>query len=248
MRLATARASRFLCDMLPLKLLTFALLLLLTCVSAVSAQTQEYIIASGGPALRKWEVLRRPGEQHDHWWANFIRPARMRIEEIQKKDPAAFITWLVYKGSFISRGAEEQRPLTEMVASVRDKYHVHLVWIDSGTDVINYFNHGQPRGRVPICDFEYFGHSNKYCFMFDYSNEIYGASRCWLHELDLQKIRSGIFTRNAFVKSWGCHTGEHMSAVWRKATGVPMWGAQGKTDYSNPLKVEITSGGYWTKG
>ena len=230
------------------KPLTFVLLLLLTCVSAASAQTQEYIIASGGPALRKWEDLRRPGEQHDRWWGNFIRPARMRIEEIQKQDPSALITWLVYRGSFITRSAEEKRPITEMVTSVRDKYHVRLVWIDSGDDVINYLNHGQPRSSVPICNFEYFGHSNKFAFMFDYSNEVYGASRCFLHERDLQKINSGIFTRNAFVKSWGCHTGEHMSRTWRKATGVPMWGVYGKTDYSNPLKVEVSKGGHWTKG
>jgi len=226
----------------------FILLLIIAFTAQVQAASQEYILASGGPALRKWEDLRRPGEQHDRWWGNFIRPARMRMEEIQKKDPTALITWLVYRGAFVTRSVEDKRSLTELVTSVRDKFHVRLIWIDSGTDVINYLNYGQPRSRVPICDFEFFGHSNKYCFMFDYSNEIYGASRCWLHEKDLTRINRGIFTPDAFVKSWGCHTGEHMSAVWRKATGVPMWGAYGKTDYSNPLKIELSWGGHWTKG
>ena len=36
------------------------------CASIASAQT-EYIILSGGPALRQWENLRKPGEQHDRW-------------------------------------------------------------------------------------------------------------------------------------------------------------------------------------
>jgi hypothetical protein len=49
--------------------------------------------------------------------------------------------------------------------------------------------------------------------------------------VDLRRIRRGLFTRNAHVQSWGCHTAEYMSGVWKKATGVPMIGAIGKTDY-----------------
>ena len=215
---------------------------------ATAAGRGEYVLVSGGPALRTWENLRRPGEQHDRWWGNFIRPARMRIEEIQKADPSAQITWLVYRRSYESRGSEEKRGLTELVNSVRDKFHIHLVWFNNGGDVINYLNRGQPRSSLPVCDFEYFGHSNKFAFMFDYSNGVYGSSESWLHERDLSHIHGGIFTRDAFCKSWGCHTGESMSRVWRKATGVSMIGAYGKTDYSNPLKVVISLGGHWSKG
>ena len=42
-----------------------------------------------------------------------------------------------------------------------------------------------------------------------------------------------IFARNAFVKSWGCHTGESMSKKFYEATGTRMIGAIGRTDYSN---------------
>jgi hypothetical protein len=217
-------------------------------IQAEAAGGGEYVIVSGGPALRTWENLRRPGEQHDRWWGNFIRPARMRIEEIQKADPGAKIAWLVYRKSYVTRGSEEKRGITELVTSVRDKYHVNLVWIDNGSDVINYLNRGQNRSAFPVCNFEYFGHSNKYAFMFDYSNGIYGSSEAWLHEKELSRINGGIFTRDAFCKSWGCHTGESMSKAWRKATGIPMIGADGKTDYSNPLKVVISPGGHWTKG
>ena len=248
LRLRLARSGVFFVAMLALKTLLFALLLTTCAVSAVQAQSQEYILVSGGPALHKWEQYRRPGEQHDHWWANFIRPARMRIEEIQKKDPAAFITWMVYENSYVTRSQEENRSLTELVGTVRDKYHVNLVWFQSGDQVINYMNHGQPRGRTPICNFEYFGHSNKYCFLFDYSNHTYGASPAWLHEKDLTKLNFGIFTKDAFCKSWGCHTGESMSTAWRRATGLPMWGACGKTDYSNPMQVELSPGGHWSQG
>jgi hypothetical protein len=229
----------------------FALFILLIGGLAPAAQAQsrgEYIIVSGGPSLRKWENYRRPGEQHDRWWGNFIRPARMRIEEIEKQDPSANITWMVFHRSFVTRSSEDKRSLIELVNSVRDKYHIHLVWFESGDDVISYLNNGQNRGSLPICDFEYFGHSNKYCFMFDYSNAVYGSSIAWLHQKDLGRINRGIFTRDAFCKSWGCHTGESMSKFWRKATGVAMIGADGKTDYSDPMAVVLSPGGHWTKG
>ena len=229
-------------------MMAFVLGVTFSVAQPANAQQREYIILSGGPALRQWENLRRPGEQHDRWWGNFIRPARMRIEEIQKQEPGAMITWLVYRTSFVRRSAEDKRSLTALVESVRDKYHVRLVWFEKGEQVISYLNYGQPRSRVKICDFEYFGHSNKFCFMFDYSNEIYGTSKSWLHEKDLPKIQGDVFTKDAFCKSWGCHTGESMSKAWRRATGIAMWGANGKTDYSNPLKVELSPGGRWTKG
>src|SRR5687768_5273318 len=91
-------------------------------LQAQGQERGEYILVSGGPALRRWEDMRAPGTQHDRWWGNFIRPARMRIQEIQAKDPNATITWLVYRKAFVSRSAEDNRSLTALVESVRDKY------------------------------------------------------------------------------------------------------------------------------
>lgn len=238
--------TRSLTDRLPFWLTVLAACFALTTEAA--AQVREYVIVSGGPALRKWEDLRAPGTQHDRWWGNFIRPARVRIEEIQKNEPGAMITWLVYRNAFATRSSEDNRALLPLVESVRDKYKVRLLWFDSGAQIINYLNEGQPRSRVKVCNFEYYGHSNKYCFMFDYSNAVYGVSKSWLHEKDLPRIRGGVFTKDAFCKSWGCHTGESMSRAWRNATGVPMIGAYGKTDYSNPLQIVLSFGGHWTKG
>ena len=56
---------------------------------------------------------------------------------------------------------------------------------------------GQPRDRVKIADFEYFGHSNKACFMFDYSSNVDSASKSFLHESQLRQINGWIFARNA---------------------------------------------------
>lgn len=222
-------------------------LLLLPTAPAAAQSRGEHIIVSGGPALRKWENLRAPGTQHDRWWGNFIRPARVRIQELQKQDPHAIITWLVHRSAFVTRSQEDQRDLISLVESVRDAYRVRLIWFNAGDQVINYINNGQNRSRLKISSFEYFGHSNKFCFMFDYSNLIYGASKSYLHQNQLRKIHSRAFANDAFCKSWGCHTGESMSAVWRQATGVPMIGARGKTTYENPLKPDLSPGSHWSR-
>jgi hypothetical protein len=231
------------------------LLLIVTACTALSgiagAQTQEHIIVSGGPALRKWENLRPAGEQHDRWWGNFIAPASNRIRELRFKQPALPITWLVYRDAYYRRNAEDGQPYPAWIQEKQAKFGVKIVWFTSGQDVINYINRGMNRGRVKITGFEYYGHSNKFCFMFDYSSDIYGVSSAWLHEADLSKINAGAFAKGAYCQSWGCHTAESMSAAWKRATGTTMIGAYGKTDYSNMhlrgWKVGLSPGSHWRR-
>ncbi len=130
---------------------------------------------------------------------------------------------------------------------MRDKYHLNLVYFRNGDDVINYLNDGKPRDQVKVAFFEYFGHSNKACFMFDYSSNVDSASKSFLHQDQLAGIHRNIFARNAEIRSWGCHTGEMMSKKWREATGTRMWGVIGKTQYMmDELPVLISSDGKWT--
>jgi len=158
----------------------------------------------------------------------------VRIQEIQKKTPGAKITWLVHRPSYQRRAVRQDKSdILGNITSVRDKYGVNLVWFDQGQEVIDYLNQGKPRDRVKIANFEFYGHSNRACFMFDYSNEIDSGSKSWLHESELSRIHRGLFTRDAFIKSWGCHSGESMTKKWRRATGKKMIGAIGKTDYAN---------------
>ena len=244
--------------MSPRPFLVKAVLLFLTmlALSATVAQAQnEYIICSGGPALRKWEDLRQRSQQHDRWWGNFVRPARVRMQELQRTQPkGTIITWLVYRDSYLRRAGEDRDPLTSHVESVQRTYGINLVWFRSQAELINYINRGGgsvSRGRSKISGFEFFGHSNKYCFLFDYSSEVYAASTVWLHENDLSGINRSAFARGAYCQSWGCHTGESMSKAWKRATGVPMIGAIGKTDYSfmhlRGWKVALGAGGRWTQ-
>jgi hypothetical protein len=191
----------------------------------------DHVIVTGGPAMRKWENLRVKDDQHDRWWANFVRASTLRMDEIHKAyGPNAPIVWMIYQPCYQARGREDGKPYTTWLVELAAKKRATLVWFTGGEDFIQKLN-SRPRGSVETLD--YFGHSNRYCFLFDYSNEIMGASKAWLHEKDLTRIKASIFSRNAYCKSWGCHTGESMSGAWKSATGVTMEGARGPTTYAD---------------
>jgi hypothetical protein len=224
------------------------LLALLIASTAFAAKpvAGEYILLVGGPSMYQWEKYK--AAPHDHWWANFIRAARLRTEQLRNQvGPDAKITWLVYKQGYLDRAEQEHQDLISLIGTVRDKFDINLVWFDKGGEVINYLNAGPGRDQMKIADFEYFGHSNKACFMFDYSNHIDSACKSWLHENELVKIRRGIFAKSAYIKSWGCHTGESMSKKWYFATGTRMVGAIGKTQYMmEELPVLVSQTDRWT--
>ena len=229
-----------------LTVIVFSLWLSWWVARAEAAPDREYILISGGVSLYAWEKFK--SQPHDSWWMNFIRAARLRIQEIQAREPDAQITWFVYKPSYIARGRQDKRDYISDINSVRDVYKVKLIYFDRTPELIQYLNAGQPRDRVKICNFEFFGHSNKACWMFDYSSNLDSASKAWLHEKELAQIHRNIFTRDAFVKSWGCHTGESMSKRWRAAVGVPMWGAIGKTQYmTEQMPVLSSDNGRWVR-
>ncbi len=191
----------------------------------------DHVIVTGGPALRKWENYRVKQDQHDRWWANFVRASTLRIAEIRKAYGAdSPIVWMVYQPSYQARGREDGKPYTTWITEQASKRRATLVWFNSSGSFLQQLN-SRPRGSVK--SFDFFGHSNRHAFMFDYGSDIMAASTSWLHERDLPRIKSSIFDRNAYCKSWGCHTGESMSAVWKNATGVTLEGAKGPTLYNN---------------
>lgn len=222
------------------RLIAFLFLLLVTKSPA------EHVIVAGGPALRQWEDLRVKKDQHDRWWANFIRASTLRMDELRKiYGPDAKLVWLVYQPGYQTRGLEDGKPYTSWIVGQAAKRQATLVWFDSSGSFIKALN-SRPRGSVQTFDF--FGHSNRYAFMFNYGNDIMAASTAWLHERDLPRIKASVFARNALCKSWGCHTGESMSAVWRRALGVPLEGAKGPTDYTVlGLAIMPVVKGSWTR-
>ncbi|MFT3990692.1 MAG: hypothetical protein QM680_04710 [Luteolibacter sp.] len=190
----------------------------------------DHVIITGGPAIRHWEDLRVKDDQHDRFWANFVRASTLRMDEITKAYGAdAKIVWIVYQPAYRLRGKEDSKPYTTWISEITAKRRATLIWVNSGSDLIRAIN-SRPGGSIQTLD--YFGHSNRHAFLLDYSCDILGASTAWLHENDLSRIKSSVFARNAYCKSWGCHTGESMSAKWKSATGYAMEGAKGPTTYT----------------
>ena len=190
----------------------------------------DHVIVTGGPTLRQWENLRVPEDQHDRWWANFVRASTLRMAEVRKAYGSdAPLVWMVYQPAYQARGREDGKPYTTWIAEQAAKRRATLIWFDSSAGFLKALN-SRPRGSIQTFDF--FGHSNRYAFMFDYGSDIMAVSTAWLHERDLPRIKASVFDRNAYCKSWGCHTGESMSAAWKRSTGVALEGAKGPTSYT----------------
>ena len=223
-----------------MKRLIFSLLTLgLTAAAGLAAPAgpppltanQEYVILSGGPSILVWEKWK--SQPHDLWWQNFVRAAEIRIQELEALGISPKqITWLVYQPAYETRSRQEGVNLAGNISARANTLGVKLKFIHSAGEVFSYLNGGKPREQIKVADLEYFGHSNKACWMFDYSNLVDSASKVWIHEDELKQLVPGIFARGAFIKSWGCHSGESMSQKFRKATGVRMWGATGRTQYN----------------
>ena len=187
----------------------FTRIIALTFLLLSSWSHADHVIVTGGPAMRKWENFRVADDQHDRWWANFVRASTLRMAEVRKAYGSdAPLVWMVYQPSYLNRAREDGQPYTSWIAEQATKRRASLIWFSGSGDFIQKLN-SRPRGSIETFDF--FGHSNRYAFLFDYSNEILGASTAWLHEKDLPRIKSSIFSRTAYCKSWGCHTGESMS-------------------------------------
>jgi len=204
-------------------------LLFLLCSLASPGAAADHVILTGGPTLRRWEDYRTKAEQHDRFWANFVRASTLRMTEIRHAYGAdAPLVWIVFRPSYEARGREDRKPYTRWITEVAAKYRATLIWINSSGDLIQAINN---RPRQSIETFDYFGHSNRFCFMLEYGGEIMAVSTAWLHQRDLGRLKSSVFARNAYCKSWGCYTGESMSAAWKRALGVPLEGAKGPTNY-----------------
>lgn len=206
----------------------------------------EHVIVCGGPALRVWENYRITEDRHDRWWANFVRASTLRMDQLRAAyGNDASIVWLVYKPGYEARGLEDNKPYTTWIAEQAAKRNATLIWFDSTPDYISKIN---ARARRSVLTYDYFGHSNKFAFMFDYSSDIMAVSTATLHERHLPELDSTIFAKSAICKSWGCHTGASMSKKWKKHLGLPLIGAKGKTTYIMVGHGEMPTGfDGWTR-
>jgi len=227
-------------------LVTFISFLVLGTLAA-SAQSREDIVLTGGPALRFLEHGK--AASHDFYWFNFIDASVIRLKELKDQaKPDEQVTWVVYRPGYVSRSHEMEMDLLPQIKAKAQQVGVNLVWFDTKEELISYFNKGLDRDKTKIASFDYFGHSNKACFLFDYSNTIDTMSITFLHVRDLKKIDSDDFSSHAACKSWGCHSGEMYSQWWKSHFNFPMIGAIGKTDFSHGGEPVLSnSDGKWTQ-
>jgi len=212
------------------------------------AQSREKIVLTGGPALRFMEHGK--GEvSHDVYWFNFVDASVVWLKKIKSESkPDELVTWLIYRPAYQSRSNEMGLNLIAQLQDKAKQLGVNLLFFDNTDQLINYFNRGLDRSKVKIASFDYFGHSNKACFLFDYSNTIDTMSIAFLHVNDLKRIHSNIFASDAVCKSWGCHSGELYSKQWKDHFDIAMIGAIGKTDFSHgALPVLSNSDGKWSQ-
>ena len=231
-----------------MRVLTVLFALLVLGTAAASAQDREDIVLTGGPALRFMEHG-KGDVSHDVYWFNFVDASTIRLAQIKAQaKPDELVTWLIYRPSYASRSQEMGLDLLAQLRDKAAKLGVRLVWFNNKEELISYLNKGLDRDKIKIGNFDYFGHSNKACFLFDYSNTIDTMSIAWLHVKDLRFINSDIFAKDATCKSWGCHSGEMYSQWWKDHFDVAMIGAIGKTDFAHGGLPELSNAdGKWSQ-
>ena len=226
-------------------------LLLILCglsLLGLPLQAHDVVLISGGPALRSFEKFKKAS--HDKYWGNFIDSALTRAEELKKDlKPGDEIVWLVFRPSYTSRTAEDQSDYLKLIEERGAKIGLSPTYFDNKTQLFTLIRRDGSKEKPKISRLEYFGHSNKKCWMFDYSNRVDGGALepLVVHVDDLDKISGSSFTPNAECVSYGCHSGEEFSQRWRMIVGRPMVGAVGKTDYSDGGMPKLSNGkeGSW---
>ena len=205
------------------------------------------VILTGGVALKSWEYLRGPAK-HDNWWANFVRASTIRIQLARQENPARRIVWVVYRPAYVTRSREEGKDYVKMIRETADRYRVQLVYVDTAAQAYRAIN-ASARGSDRVTSFFYFGHSNSHAFMLDYSNSIIGASKQWIHEDELaSRINRSVFAPGARCESYGCYTGQSMSAKWKNAFGVSLRGNTASTRYQPVGEGRLPEGtGRWVQ-
>ena len=205
----------------------------------------EYIIICGGPALREWEKNKR--RPHDNTWVNFITAGEIRWGQIKKvARPGDVFTWLVYRPGYDRRSKADGEDHVRSIENRALSLGVTVKWFGPSDEVVEHINNGYPRDTVRIANLDYFGHSNRNCWMFDYSNGVDGCSTSFLHNRDLPALKKGSFIEQARVKSWGCHSAESFTQEWKRYTGTVMIGTVGKTDYSTGGLPVVTRARGWS--
>ena len=185
----------------------------------------DTVLISGGPALRSHERFK--SASHDKYWGNFIDSALARVAELKKElGPQDRLTWFVFRPGYVTRGDEDQQDYFKLIEERGQKHGLSPIYFDNKEQLFTLLRRDGSAEKPKIARLEYFGHSNKKCWMFDYSNRVDGGAiePLVVHVDDLENISGSSFTPNATCVSYGCHSGEEFSQRWRMVVGRPKIG------------------------
>ena len=203
----------------------------------VNGPPREYVILTGGPSLTVWEKYKTA--PHDQFWGSFrarLAHPLPATPEGERQRPERHLHVARLRGR-LQVPVARRTTRTTSATSIPCATSTTCTWSrwTNGVQVMDYLNHGQDRGnRIKVVDFEYFGHSNRCCFMFDYSSNIDSASKNYLHEDQLTSAEPvGVLPPRVREKLGLPHGREHEQAKFYDATGTRMIGAIGRTDFTN---------------
>ena len=172
-----------------------SVLLSLVFTLAFSAQAEDIVLISGGPALRSHERFKP--NTHDRYWGNFVDSALARVKELRQEfGPDDRITWLVFRPGYVRRGAEEKQDYLKILEERGQLHGLTPIYFDDKDQLFRLLRRDGSPERPKIARLEYYGHSNKKCWMFDYSNRVDGGAiePLVVHVDDLEKISGSSFT------------------------------------------------------
>ena len=171
--------------------------LCLILMATVPTRAEDIVLISGGPALRSHERFKI--NTHDRYWGNFVDSALARVKELRKELPNDRITWLVFRPGYIRRGNEEKQDYLKILEERGQLHGLTPIYFDDKEQLFTLLRRDGSPERPKIARLEYYGHSNKKCWMFDYSNRVDGGAieSQVVHVDDLENISSSSFTPNA---------------------------------------------------
>ena len=210
------------------------------------------VVVSGGVCVEP----KTDPEHHDTDGDHFLTAAKLEISARKEKvKQGEQVEWLVDRGTYDARGKLEKKDYLKQIEGMAKDMGAVLRWFDGKdelTDALNHGTDGKDRsGSGLISRFTYFGHGRPGALMTKYD----GSADFEADDLAGGRLNRRAFASGASATSFGCNSAspqynEHESQTpngqpsfrdaWQNATGVPMAGLIGKSDYS-PLNRGSTA-------
>ena len=203
------------------------------------------VVVSGGVC----EDPKKDPERHDSNWKHFVKSAEITISAQKTKlKEGEKIEWMVERTTYEKRGKTDGEDYIKQIEKIATDQGVSLRWFSNKDELVKNINTGEDgkarSGAGLISDFQYFGHGNPGNMMTKFYDPtgLVGAS-----DLSAGRIDRNAFMPGCTAKNYGCNGATQQynkhedpspngqpsfRDAWQAATGVPMSGLVGKSNYA----------------